>query len=422
MNGRTAAMVFTDSMTLSAAAPRNRPLALACAALGFACACPLLLVSGVNMRLSDVACAVACVLAVWDLLRRGRRHSGAGRLAAILASENSSRMVLVRWMLALPAGYWLCICTENPALRRATLWGFCGGWCTDTVLLAYDFVTFQATGFPAFTLDASRVTWVGNDYRAIGIFDHPNPAAIGSLFLVQLLIGLAEEGGSHGLAILLGWIATFGVFYVTRSRGAALTVSGLLLYWSLARMRRMAKLVALLAVLGAAALCLCWPAGVDALVTRPDVTAMLARFTNSEALRENSAGRSDTILASLQLLRTHPLGMGSTYGPMLHDLTGAFDVTHNGLLQFALLGGLPLALITLAAFLRGAWQVWQRHAVTEHWLALYVLGTAMFEEICHIPTASIITLWLIAQLGWPLFGPRRSPLARAPAGNPSWPR
>ena len=434
MNHRTAAAIRSDQMV-----PRGGLLALACAAFGFSCACPILLVSGVNMRLTDAACAFAGVLAVWDLLRRGRWHPGAARLApvllasigwigvelyfsAMLVSKSPSRMVLVRWLLALPAGYWLCIATEDPALRRTTLWGLGAGWCADTVLLAYDYVGFQLAGFPAFIPDQSRVTWVGNDYRALGIFDHPNAAAIGSLYLVPLLIGLAEERGRRGLLAVLGWVATLGVFYMTRSRGAGLTAIALLLAWSLARMGRMARLWALLAVLGVVALFLCWPTALHDVLEQQDIADMLSRFTDSDALRENSAGRSDTIMASLQLALTHPLGMGSTYGPVLGDLTGEFEATHNGILQLALLGGVPLALLVLAVLLRGAWRVWLGAAAAEHWIALYFLSVAMFEEAFFIPTVSIVTLWLVARLGWPLFGVRPSPVARARKAGPSWPR
>ena len=382
---------------------------------GFACACPMVLVGGVNLRLSDVACLASAVALGIALVMRPSLHISAAVLALVLLfsfgwvvaetyypsfldSDPASAMILVRWLIAFPAAYWLCVLTSAPALRRAVLLGLILGWLVDTALLGYDFFAFGTLGHPAFNTAASHVFWVSGEYRAIGLFGHPNGAAIASLYVVPFLIGYADEYGGGALAGVLGWIATGLVFYFTRSRGATMAAAGLLGWWMVVNRPRQALLAAFLLLLALLLSSAVWPQLTDLTSGEGEVGKLLSRFTDSGAIRENSEGRLETILGALQLAFSHPLGMGSSYPPALEALTG-FAATHNALLQLAVLGGPPLALLCTGMLLAGARHALGRSARTEDRVAFYLLFVSMFEAHFFNPMTSIILLWILGQVG-----------------------
>lgn len=382
---------------------------------GFTCACPVLVASGVNLRLSDVAClAAVAVLAVALMLRPSLHRSAAplglvlvfsfGWIAAeayyssLMETDPPSTMILVRWLAAFPAAYWLCVLTDDPTLRPPVMLGLILGWLVDTALLAYDYYAFDLTGRPTFGATSSHVFWVGGAYRAIGLFGHPNGAAIASLYVVPFLIGFADQHGRGVLAGTLGWIATGIVFYLTRSRGATMAAVGLLAWWMVAnRPRQVLAAVATLALALSAAAAV-WPGLLDAVFGNDEVAQLLSRFSDAGGIEENSEGRIETALGALQLAFTHPLGMGSSYPPALEALTG-FAATHNGLLQLAVLGGPPLCLLCVGLLLGGARHAFGRDAQTEDRVALYVLLVSMFEAHLFNPMTPIILLWLAGRLG-----------------------
>lgn len=382
---------------------------------GFACACPLLVVGGVNLRLSDVAClAAAAALAVVVVLRPRLHHSAAviglvlvfsfGWIAAeayypsFMDSDPPSRMVLVRWLIAFPAAYWLCVVTGDTKLRQTVMLGLILGWTTDTALLGFDFYAFSRTGHPAFGAASSHVFWVGGEYRAIGLFGHPNGAAIASLYLVPFLIGYADEYGHAVLAGVLGLVATGLVFFFTRSRGATMAAAGLLAWWMVSNRPRRVLLAALALAVGLLAILALWPSLFDATLGSDETARLLSRFTDSGSIAENSEGRVETAIGSLQLAFTHPLGMGSSYAPALEALTG-FGATHNALLQLAVFGGPLLCLLCVGILLSGARWALSRDARTEDRVALYFLFASMFEAHFFNPMTSIVLLWLVGRLG-----------------------
>lgn len=398
---------------------------LATLAFGFACACPMLLLGGVNLRLSDAACLMAAAALGVALVMRPALHNSAAALSltlvlsfgwiaaeayypSFLETDPASTMVLVRWLIAFPAAYWLCVVTDDPALRQAALIGLILGWLGDTALLGYDFTVFSSTGRPAFG-DPSHVFWVGGEYRAIGVFGHPNGAAIASLYVVPFLIGYADQYGRGVLAGILGWVATGLVFTLTRSRGATMAAVGLLAWWMISSRPRQVLLWAMASLAAFAALFVLSPSLLDALLGSDAVAQLLSRFTDSGSIEENSEGRIETALGSLQLAFTHPLGMGSSYPPALEALTG-FAATHNALLQIAVLGGPPLCLLCVGVLLSGARRALARAARTEDRVALYMLVVSMFEAQLFNPMTSIILLWLMGRLGQRHFANR--PAAR----------
>lgn len=390
---------------------------------GFACACPLLVIGGVNLRLSDVACLAAAAALALALVLRPRLHHCAAALGLVLVfsfgwiaaeayypsfldSDPPSRMVLVRWLIAFPAAYWLCVTTGDTALRRAAVLGLILGWTTDTVLLGYDFYAFAKTGQPAFGAATSHVFWVGGQYRAIGLFGHPNGAAIASLYLVPFLIGYADEYGRGALAGILGWVATGLVFYFTRSRGATMAAAGLLAWWTVSNHPRRVLAAALVLMAGLLAVFALWPGMLEATLGGEQVAKLLSRFTDSGSIAENSEGRFETAVGSLQLAFTHPLGMGSSYAPALEALTG-FGATHNALLQLAVFGGPLLCVLCIVVLATGARWALTSGASTEDRVALYFLFASMFEAHFFNPMTAIILLWLVGRIG-----PRLLPAGR----------
>lgn len=394
---------------------RLPPLNLLVLGFGFACACPVLVVSGVNLRLSDVACLAAAAVLAASLALRPSLHRSAATLGLVLVfsfswiaaeayypsfmdNDPASAMILVRWLLAFPAAYWLCVITDDPGLRPPVMLGLILGWLVDTALLAYDYYAFGATGHPTFGATSSHIFWVGGAYRAIGVFGHPNGAAIASLYVVPFLIGFASQHGRGVLAGTLGWIATGTVFYVTRSRGATMAAVGLLGWWMVANHPRQVLATAAALALALAAAAAVWPGLLHAVLGNDEFGQLLSRFSDAGGIEENSEGRIETAIGSLQLAFTHPLGMGSSYPPALEALTG-FAATHNALLQLAILGGLPLCLLCIGLLLAGARHALGRDAQTEDRVALYMLLVSLFEAHLYNPMTPIILLWLAGRLG-----------------------
>lgn len=384
---------------------------LTIAGFGFCCACPLLVMGGVNLRLSDVACLAAALYLLLSVVALRRLHHCAIALAAVLLlsvgwvaveihyagfldNDPPSTMILLRWLLAIPAAYWLCVLASDTYLRKAALLGLTVGWLADSVLLFADFGVFRSTGHPLFRADSSHVYWVGGTYRAIGLFGHPNGAAIASMYAIPFLVGCAEEWGGLLVASLLGWVVTLGVFYVTRSRGATVAGAVLLLYWAFSRRSSAGAMVLLTLLVGTGAAAAVWPDSFATLLTQNGVAGLLDRFTDTQSLGENSGGRLATASAAIDLAVSHPFGMGSTYPPALDALTG-FDATHNALLQLALLGGLPLCLVVTVRLAANAGRLWRGPMRTEQLTSLYFLIVSMFEAHFFNPMTSIICLWLV---------------------------
>lgn len=143
---------------------------------------------------------------------------------------------------------------------------------------------------------------------------------------------------------------------------------------------RQALLATLALAAGLLAFLALWPSLFDATLGSDEVDRLLSRFTDSGSIAENSEGRFETAIGSLQLTFTHPLGMGSSYAPALEALTG-YGATHNALLQLAVFGGPLLCLLRIGILLSGARWALSHDARTEDRVALYFLFTSMFEAL-----------------------------------------
>jgi hypothetical protein len=384
------------------------------ACIGFAMMFPVRLVAGANVRLPDVAAALLACGAVAALAVRGPRARSihwhyfvialltTGWIGADLTFRSylpfnqSVSMILVRWLVALPSAYYIAVLAQDQAFRKWLVLGVVVGCLATTTLTLSDLMTYRLTGHPQFLLEENSGLIKG-DYRACGILDGANGAAIAGLFVVPFLIGAAEEFGCYRLALAVS-VPTIGVvFYATQSRGPMLVSLGLLLLWGL--MRRPALLlqpVAVVVVLGGLL------AIADPVVHLPGTAddglleVITARFGNDTAIEGDVSDRADTTITSLQLAFEHPFGMGSSYEAPLEQATG-FAATHNALTQLALMGGLPLTGFITAMLAGAALRVFKVRCHLQHWVGLYVLLVSMFESAFYIPFFSFVVLWVVAR-------------------------
>jgi O-Antigen ligase len=385
------------------------------ALIGFGTMCPFGLTSSVNIRSNDVV-AVLLVCAACAAVASSRRYTrpvpfayfvialltigwiGADLTFRVYMPQNeAATMILVRWIVAAPAAFYLALLCDDPLFRKYMIVGAVIGCLGTTALTAFDLAVFNATGAPAFTHDEARVTWVDSGYRPFGILGHPNGAAIGSLFIVPFLIGAAEEFGRQRLALIVASSTLCTVFYLTENRSAMIASVVLLSMWGITR--RPALVVtgcaSIAVVIGLIYL-------FDPLAFSPQYddpglfAALVNRFGTNEAMDDNAAGRMATTAGSLELALAHPFGMGSTYEAPLDQLAG-MGTTHNALMQLALMGGIPLALLVTVLLGRVALKLFSPGRLIHQWVALYLLIVCMFEAIFYLPFFSLLILWVIAR-------------------------
>jgi hypothetical protein len=383
------------------------------ALVGLATLFPARLIGGVNFRSNDLVAALLVGAAAYHVLGDKREWRVPAIFVALalltlgwLGAElnyraylpwtPSAAMILARWIVAIPAAFYLALLSQEVAFRRFFVAGAILGCLLTAGSLAFDFWTFQHTGAPAFPVDGSEPSFVNGDFRAGGIIGMANGAAIASLFVIPLLISAAEEFGWRRIPVA-GIPVLAVVFYTTQTRSASIAAAFLLLVWGLMRRPVLVLIgVAWLAILGGLLY------AIDPNTLLPSgggsdlITMVAARFNDDQATQNNAGERSSTTRSSLDLALHHPFGMGSTYEAPLDEATG-FAATHNGLLQLALLGGIPLALLVTAQLVIAALGLRAPPRPTHEWLALYVLIVSMFESTYYIPFFSTIVLWIVAR-------------------------
>lgn len=317
-------------------------------------------------------------------------------LSAYLPSHDPARMILVRWSAAIPIAYCLCMVSRNSFLRWPLLTGATIGLACGLALIAYDYTSFQLTGTPGFSDVPADYAWAVNGYRASGIFGHPNSAAILGLLIVPFLLGLSEEQGRGALAVIPCTVATVACFIFTQSRGATLVCGGLLAYWIIRRWPWMFSLLSCLAILFVLLIYAVDPVRIGNWLETPFISALISRFeTGTE---ENVGGRFATLTAALALIAKHPLGMGSTYGPILQSITGTY-AAHNGLAHLTVMAGVLLGALVTVALLYLAGKLITAQWQTENWVAAYLLGISIFEDFLYGPIMAITVLWLVGTVG-----------------------
>jgi hypothetical protein len=384
------------------------------ACIGFAMMFPVRLVEGANVRLPDVAAALLACGAVAALALRGPRvrsiHWSYFAIALLtfgwigtdltfrsyLPFNQSVSMILVRWLVALPSAYYAAVLAQDRAFRKWLVLGVVVGCLATNALTLSDLMTYRLTGQPQFLLQENSGLIKG-DYRACGILDGANGAAIAGLFLVPFLIGAAEEFACYRLALAVSVPTICVVFYATQSRGPTLVSVGLLLLWGLMRRPKLLlQPVAVVILLGGLVAIADPVAHLPGSADDGLLGVITSRFGNDTAMQGDVSDRTDTTITSLQLAFDHPFGMGSTYEAPLEQATG-FTATHNALTQLALMAGLPLSGLIIVMLAGGALRVFTARCRPQHWVGLYILLVSMFESAFYIPFFSFVVLWVIAR-------------------------
>ncbi len=373
---------------------------------GFAATCPLLLVEGLNIRLTEALAAVAFVTATWRILQSGKVHPVARLYVPLLLftlgwvivelyfdsfipTERAGRMLLVRWLEGFPIAYCLVMLCSDERKRFLIAIGMLAGLGIDLALLIQDDVTFALTRAPLYTA-VGLANYAAGEYRAAGIFGHPNGAAIATLILVPVAIGLIRERRLSAILFLLPLAAVVEVFLLTKTRGASM-VSMLLIAYSIVRTLRL-RTIAIIAL--ATALLVTTLAALQGSTAFEDeaVKVVSERFDRPTEMDENFEGRLDTMVAAIELIGEHPFGMGAAY---MSEMAAKVDyeATHNAFLQLALLGGIPLTLTIAIPLVLAAAGIVRRDSSLEAWIAAYLCMAFFFETAFFLPIVPALTLW-----------------------------
>ena len=226
-------------------------------------------------------------------------------------AQSSVQIILVRWILALFAAYYLNRLAAGH-LRRWTTLGLLAGLTLGLLSIVVDAETFSPLDTQP-TLEMEDIAYVDGVYRAQGMFSHPNEAAGIVMLVAPLTIGMIEEGLLPPIAAL--FVVVFGVvtFTLTQSRSEVAIGMVLLLLWLGRHSRRLLAFTVVVGILATAAVLLSGALMDDSLVT--------GRIMDSD-LTGNISDRLLTVATSLQLVLSNPFGLGSTYAPMLDAATG----------------------------------------------------------------------------------------------------
>lgn len=378
--------------------------------LGCCCVCAVSLTGGRGIRVSDVGMlgAAACTLALLPSINFQSRVVRLYVLIAALSScwvwaefqygalwgrDNGTTMVLVRWLVAIPAAYFIHRLSETPSNRRLLIVGLAAGLLVDISLLGYDYFSFELTGRPAFVSD-HQVWYVNGTFRASGIEGGPNAASVGADFVVPVVLGAATEFRlTRWPAIPAAALALF-VYIATQSRGEFAIAACLILIYVLKHPPGRTAMLAGLGVAFVAVSGLLISSVTHAGLTNAELSELVSRFTNMGAIQGNADLREMTIWNSVGLALSNPLGMGASYPNALAFSTG-YDATHNGFLQLALLGGLPLTAVIVGLLARGGIGIIRGLGGIRNWLAAYIIGICCFEAVFYEPYLPLLLLWAI---------------------------
>jgi hypothetical protein len=302
--------------------------------------------------------------------------------------EKHSQMMIIRWIASFPVAYWLATLMSDSRYRTKIIIGLVLGSLLSLGSVVYDELTFRPNEVAVSDDDAPPV-WVYGEYRPHGVFSHPNAAAAAILFAIPLIIGAIEERRLHRGAVIIAITILGATYSLTLSRGPAV-IAVAIIGWHLAAKtsRRIAVGVVLLTVFL-----------VLRTITHFDIDhslLVLERLADTSNIQSGASDRLLTTMTSLNLALTNPFGVGSRYEDLLGAATG-YTATHNGYLQLALLGGIPIALYITAMLVLQlkSFALGDRRA--EAWTALYLLGSLMFENHFFVPTFQVIALWLLSR-------------------------
>jgi len=334
-------------------------------------------------------CAVGAISAIMAVPRFGL---STGQLIVSLA-------YLARWMV-----YFALYLALINVVRSDDLMPL---WRTleSTIMVFAAFGIVQAIFLPHFAqlVYPDSVVWRDWDeqgHRLVSTVLDPNIA--GAMLVVVLLVQVAQLASGERVSL---WkpILLFAAVIATLSRSAILSliVGGLCIPFVLGVSRRMMKLMALIGVLGLAAL--------------PKILLFAAKFNKLRLDDSSALGRIVNWLRGIRIWADHPIfGIGfNTYGYVSEWYGGVLRGTttyslDGGLLFIAVmtgLVGLSLYCLMLWLVVRNCRRVWRDHTLPPAWRAL-ATGTAAATAAILVNSLFINSLLttFVMELLWVLWG------------------
>ena len=313
-------------------------------------------------------------------------------LYAGATGDGPTFLLAVRWLLAAPWAMALFRLARDPDARAALAWGLWWGAAVNVGVLALQYQGKLAWTIRMGLAAADSVTeWVNLEMRLPGM--HASSNASGALASLGAPAALHLYFASRARLplVLVSLVLLAASTHFTASR-SPLIVTAVVCVLAVLLSRRPRRAV----ILAATVLVLVVP---PLLAYGPPGGAV--RWQDTGSMSVNTSERLMTSGHALQLVLSHPLGLGVTAGRAAMLDRSEIVATHNALLHVALVFGLPMAAGLALALLGGAWRLlrglggaWSLPAL----LAVQMLGLFQFEEHLNNPGFIILCAWLVASL------------------------
>lgn len=303
-----------------------------------------------KLRAIDILGLAALVVLPWRLLHKPVRASAIGTTCCvvllavvwfsrdILTGNENDRLIPLRWIVTLAYAFAFAGALRDGRARQVFL-GACLG---ALALLAVLYLEGHGGGalvaeYHLRSNDAQEF-FVNGNYRASGLYGHPNATAAVATLLVPIALFLVETCQSRIWTIgLAGIVAAIGSA-LTFTRSAFLVACVSAGIWVARRSLRRPRYVIAVALALAAIAAVGPPGG-------------WGRWTPGESADTNLQERIETTHDSLMLLLGHPLGIGTHYADILASQGTGLRATHNAFIEIGLVGGIAVSLLILLSML-----------------------------------------------------------------------
>jgi len=309
----------------------------------------------------------------------------------ILNADNTTGILAVRWLLAVPWALGLVLLIEDEEKQIHFAWGIVIGGMVNTFVIMMQWqgmeTYLQMVGLSS--TGANYHTFVARTVRIPGLHGQHNASSSVISLMIPAGFYLYFKGRiklTHLLAVLLGMVISL---HLTSTRSPLIAAVMTVGFASLLA-RRFGRSV----IIGFLLISLMLP-----LLAVYGPPGGWARWKNTEALVSNATERSESSLGAISLSVENPWGLGVKKGQELLSGKTGIGATHNAFVQAALVFGLPLAMLVLWGFLVAISR--SLNGVDHPFflvglIAFQTAGLFMFEEHLNNPTFIIISMWLIA--------------------------
>lgn len=325
---------------------------------------------------------------------------------SLIGADGSAIVIYVRWAASFLAMYLLIqsstfrLNSFEPLLKGLVV----GGLIAAVVSL------LQSRGVALFISDDARFVTVNGNYRAVGVFEHPNANSHTTMLGAAAALQLALTKNKRA-SWWLFYVAISLITYTATETRAGLLVGLFLLiaYWL--KTKANSDRVVLLAGGGAVAFAAFYLYG-DALLQRWLGSGSANYFS------DNADGRVSTIFGALAYIPALPFGFGVEYQRVFWETNFGLQGVHNGLLYGILVFGWWFAVLS-TFFLRALPIAFLQRGALCSSLALVITAafvSLMFEDLVVGPTFTAIVSLVVVVVCRDLALPKakfRSGLAEA---------